>query len=91
VDGHGYKFQRITRTAISAIKPRPPTVTTATHTRGHYGNAVTLTCGVDSLVPFEVRWFKDNTALGNTLYYRLFPLIKLSCFLIKYRLPVKTS
>ena len=71
VDGHGYKFQRITQTAISAIRPRPPIVTMAPLIRGYYDNAVTLTCGVDSLVPFELRWFKDQTPLGNTMYYRL--------------------
>jgi len=40
-------------------------------TRGYYDNPVTLICGVDSLVPFELRWFKDDKPLGNTLYYRL--------------------
>lgn len=70
MDDHGYKFQRITPTAISAIRPEVPTVTMAPLTRGYYDNPVTLTCGVDSLVPFEVRWFKDSTPRGNTLYYR---------------------
>jgi len=71
VDSHGYKFQRITPTAISAIQPRAPTVTMAPLTRGYYDNAVTLICSVVSLVPYELRWFKDDTPLGNTLYYRL--------------------
>jgi len=39
--------------------------------RGYYGNPVTLTCGVESLVPFELRWFKDDKPLGSTFYYRL--------------------
>jgi len=70
VDSHGYKFQRITPTAISAVRPEVPTVTMVPITRGYYDNPVTLTCGVVSLVPFELRWFKDDTPLGNTLYYR---------------------
>ena len=70
MDSHGYKFQRITPTALSAIIPDVPTVTMVPLTRGYYGNPVTLTCGVDSLVPFELRWFKDNLPLGNKLHYR---------------------
>ena len=70
VDSKGYRFQRITPTAISAIRPQVPNVTMVPLTRGYYDNPVTLTCSVDSLVPFELRWFKDNTPLGNTLYYR---------------------
>jgi len=69
-DDRGYRFQRITPTAISAIVPEVPTVTMATVTRGYHGNAVSLTCNVESLVPFEVLWFKDNKPVGNTLYYR---------------------
>jgi len=73
MDGKGYRFQRITPTAISAIRPQVPNVTMVPLTRGYYDNPVTLTCNVDSLVPFELRWFKDNTPLGNTLYYRCTP------------------
>jgi len=39
-------------------------------THGYYDNPVTLTCGVDSMVPYELNWFKDDMPLGNTLYYR---------------------
>ena len=39
-------------------------------TRGYHDDAVTLRCYVDSVVPYELRWFKDDAPLGNTLYYR---------------------
>jgi len=70
VDSGGYAFQRLTPTAISAIRPRAPAVTMPTLTRGYYDNPVTLSCHVQSLVPYELRWFRDNKQLGNTLHYR---------------------
>ena len=70
VDGKGYAFQRITPTAISAVQPGIPQINMAPTTRGYYDETVTLTCDVSSLVPFEVRWKKNDVPIGNTLFYR---------------------
>jgi hypothetical protein len=70
VDGKGYAFQRITPTAISALNPSAPRVKLPPFVRGYFDTTVTLTCVVESLVPFEVFWSKNDEPIGNTLYYR---------------------
>ena len=79
IDGQGYAFQRITPTAISAIKPEVPVVRMTRITRGYYEKTAILTCSVISIVPFDVRWSKGGDSLGNTLFYRYAFTINAMC------------
>ena len=71
IDDRGLPFDRITHTAIKAIRPQVPIVTMPAVTRGHYDQTATLVCTVVSDVPYSLQWSKDGRLLGNKLYYRL--------------------
>ena len=69
-DKRGYDFRRITQTALSPIAPAAPLVTMSDITSGFYDKPVTLTCQVDSLVPFSVQWYKNGKEVSLKQHFR---------------------
>ncbi|GFR68731.1 hemicentin-1 [Elysia marginata] len=69
VDELGYTIQRISHTAISAIKPRKPLVSIAERTRGIHDQTTVLTCQVESLVPYRVQWWHKDKQQGDSLSF----------------------
>ena len=64
VDDKGYKFQRLTPTALKPAIATPPIIFLPEITKGVRGSPSNLTCEVFSQVPFEVQWLKDNVPLA---------------------------
>ncbi|XP_054272557.1 hemicentin-1-like [Macrosteles quadrilineatus] len=64
-----FPVKRITATAISAQPPELPTVTITTSYVAQIGKPLTLSCRVESLVPFVVRWYKDGAIKTKAMTY----------------------
>lgn len=65
----GTPLKRITPTAISPQLPAIPEIQPTTNYTGLIHQDISLQCYVESLVPFSVRWFKDNKAVGRNIQY----------------------
>ncbi|XP_070532919.1 hemicentin-1-like [Ptychodera flava] len=68
-DKQNFKFLRMTSAAVSPEVPTRPDVKMADHTSGYYGEVATITCHVDSLVPFTVQWTKNGQDIAPLLHF----------------------
>ncbi|XP_036354448.1 hemicentin-1-like isoform X2 [Octopus sinensis] len=69
-DDMGYRFQRITPTAVSAQAPVAPSVLMPLTTKLLHGKSATLVCEIKSLVPYHVEWSKDGRRIANSEYFK---------------------
>ncbi|XP_067662288.1 hemicentin-1-like isoform X1 [Haliotis asinina] len=69
IDHQGYVLRRTTPTAISPRVPTAPTVSMPDLTRGFFDQTATLTCTVQSLVPYTVRWFRRGVQMGYDMSF----------------------
>ncbi|XP_075228407.1 hemicentin-1-like isoform X2 [Lycorma delicatula] len=69
VSTDGHDFKRITPTAVTSVKPERAGVIASSPVQGHVNEPVKLTCYVKSLLPFDVRWFKDGIKIGKPHHY----------------------
>ncbi|XP_070581752.1 hemicentin-1-like [Ptychodera flava] len=68
-DKQNFTFLRMTSAAVSPEVPTRPDVKMADHTSGYYGEVATITCHVDSLVPFTVQWTKNGQDIAPLLHF----------------------
>lgn len=69
-DSGGLPFQRFSQTAIQASVPQRPIVnsqTTILHVPSK--EDIKLSCFVKSIVPYKVKWFKENVHIGPDLFF----------------------
>ncbi|KAK6167247.1 hypothetical protein SNE40_021325 [Patella caerulea] len=69
IDSEGYTLRRTTPTAISPRIPTKPNVFMPSVTRGFYDQTAVITCHVDSLVPFSVKWYREGIKMGPDQYF----------------------
>ena len=53
------------------VIPGPPEVWMPEVTKGYFGLTAVIVCEVESLVPYTVRWFKEDEQQGPELYFTL--------------------
>lgn len=58
------------------LPPDPPKVSMASTTPGYYLQKGELTCQVDSLIPFTVRFNREDEPLGVDQIFRCFILMQ---------------
>ncbi|KAI5614770.1 hemicentin-1 isoform X1 [Silurus asotus] len=63
-DRDGFLFQRVSSVSFSNIIPGAPKVSMPFTTPGYYLQKGELTCHVDSLIPFTLRFSRDGERLG---------------------------
>uniref|UniRef100_A0A5S6QSD1 Ig-like domain-containing protein n=1 Tax=Trichuris muris TaxID=70415 RepID=A0A5S6QSD1_TRIMR len=70
-DERNFKFQRLSPTSICpTVVSRPPLVRMAVHSQTLLYQTATLTCHVDSTLPYTVYWYKDDYEhLGGPLFF----------------------
>ncbi|XP_072176576.1 hemicentin-1-like [Diadema setosum] len=67
IDSHNFRFQRLTKAAISPLIPDPPRPHMPRRTRGYFGTTAVLTCRVESLIPFTIQWMKRGVPLTDPI------------------------
>nr|XP_054769474.1 hemicentin-1-like [Lytechinus pictus] len=67
IDSRNFRFQRLSKAAISPLVPDPPTTYMPRRTPGYYGMNAVLTCQIESMVPFSVQWMKRGTPLDGPI------------------------
>ncbi|PIO09003.1 hypothetical protein AB205_0113860, partial [Aquarana catesbeiana] len=68
-DHNGYQFQRLSNVAYTSIIPDVPSVSMLPHIQGFHQHPLTLTCSVQSDIPFKVRFSRNGERLGNELSF----------------------
>ncbi|XP_034035488.1 hemicentin-1 [Thalassophryne amazonica] len=63
-DRDGFLFQRVSSVSFSSIVPDAPQVKMSPTTRGYYLQKGTISCWVESLIPFTLRFSRDGKRLG---------------------------
>ncbi|XP_060933914.1 hemicentin-1 [Limanda limanda] len=63
-DRDGYVFQRVSSVSYSSIIPGAPKVLMPTTTHGYYLQRGAVSCQVESLIPFTLRFSRDGRRLG---------------------------
>ncbi|MCJ8749980.1 hypothetical protein PDJAM_G00193750 [Pangasius djambal] len=63
-DRDGFLFQRVSSVSFSSIIPGAPKVSMPSTTSGYYLQKGELTCQVDSLIPFTLRFSREGERLG---------------------------
>ncbi|KAG5850585.1 hypothetical protein ANANG_G00084020 [Anguilla anguilla] len=63
-DKDGFLFQRVSSVSFSSIIPDAPKVTMPQRTPGYYLQNGAITCQVDSLIPFTLRFSREGVKLG---------------------------
>ncbi|XP_016146102.1 hemicentin-1-like [Sinocyclocheilus grahami] len=69
-DHDGFVFQRVSSVSYSGIVPEAPKVSMPTHTPGYYLQKGSITCFVDSLIPYTVRFTREELRLGVDQLFR---------------------
>ncbi|XP_030853395.1 hemicentin-1 isoform X1 [Strongylocentrotus purpuratus] len=69
IDSMNFRFQRLSKAAISPLIPDPPTTFMPRRTPGYYGMDAILTCDVESMIPFTVRWMRRGTPLDGPIEF----------------------
>uniref|UniRef100_A0AAV2L311 Ig-like domain-containing protein n=1 Tax=Knipowitschia caucasica TaxID=637954 RepID=A0AAV2L311_KNICA len=68
-DKDGFIFQRVSSVSFSNIQPDAPTVFMPPTTPGYYLQNGAITCQVQSLIPFTLRFSRDGRKLGVEQLY----------------------
>uniref|UniRef100_A0A8C7MZR3 Hemicentin-1 n=1 Tax=Oncorhynchus kisutch TaxID=8019 RepID=A0A8C7MZR3_ONCKI len=63
-DKDGFLFQRVSSVSFSSIVPDAPKVVMPPTTPGYYLQRGTISCQVDSLLPFTLRFTREGKSLG---------------------------
>ncbi|XP_036375886.1 hemicentin-1 [Megalops cyprinoides] len=63
-DKDGFVFQRVSSVSFSSIVPDAPKVTMPQRTPGYYLQKGAISCQVDSLIPFTLRFSREGVKLG---------------------------
>ncbi|XP_046908014.1 hemicentin-1 [Hypomesus transpacificus] len=63
-DVDGFLFQRVSSVSFSSIVPGAPRALMPATTPGYYLQSGGITCHVDSLIPFTLRFTRDGARLG---------------------------
>ncbi|XP_062857960.1 hemicentin-1 [Trichomycterus rosablanca] len=63
-DRDGFLFHRVSSVLFSSIVPGAPKVSMPPHTPGYYLQKGELTCQVESLIPFTLRFIREEQRLG---------------------------
>ncbi|XP_040926337.1 hemicentin-1 isoform X2 [Betta splendens] len=63
-DRDGFLFQRVSSVSFSNIVPNAPKVLMAAQTNGYYLQRGAVSCQVESLIPFTLRFSRDGRQLG---------------------------
>ncbi|XP_043941249.1 hemicentin-1 [Protopterus annectens] len=69
-DKNDYLFQRVSAVSFSSIVPDAPEVTMPATTPGFYLQTAYITCSVESLIPFTLRFSRDGVRLGTDHFFR---------------------
>uniref|UniRef100_A0A8C1K3P7 Hemicentin-1 n=1 Tax=Cyprinus carpio TaxID=7962 RepID=A0A8C1K3P7_CYPCA len=69
-DRDGFVFQRVSSVSYSSIVPEAPRVSMPTHTPGYYLQKGSITCFVDSLIPYTLRFTREGLRLGVDQIFR---------------------
>ncbi|XP_061153333.1 hemicentin-1 isoform X4 [Syngnathus typhle] len=69
-DRDGFVFQRVSSVSFSSIIPDAPKVLMPAITHGYYLQKGTVTCQVESLIPFTLRFSSDGRRLGVDQLFR---------------------
>uniref|UniRef100_A0AAR2KQZ6 Hemicentin 1 n=1 Tax=Pygocentrus nattereri TaxID=42514 RepID=A0AAR2KQZ6_PYGNA len=69
-DRDGYLFQRVSSVSFSSIVPDAPKVILPSVTPGYYLQKGVITCHVDSLIPYTVRFTREGERLGVDQLFR---------------------
>ncbi|KAI7799480.1 hemicentin-1 isoform X1 [Triplophysa rosa] len=69
-DRDGFVFQRVSSVSYSSIVPDAPKVSMPTHTPGYYLQKGSITCYVDSLIPYTLRFTREGLRLGVDQLFR---------------------
>ncbi|XP_076872442.1 hemicentin-1 isoform X2 [Brachyhypopomus gauderio] len=64
-DRDGFLFQRLSSVLFSSIVPDAPKVSMPPHTPGYYLQKGGITCYVESLIPYTLRFTRDGDRLGE--------------------------
>uniref|UniRef100_A0A3Q1K5W9 Ig-like domain-containing protein n=1 Tax=Anabas testudineus TaxID=64144 RepID=A0A3Q1K5W9_ANATE len=63
-DRDGFLFQRVSSVSFSSIVPDAPKVLMPAKTNGYYLQRGTVSCQVESLIPYTLRFSRDGRRLG---------------------------
>lgn len=69
-DSDGFLFQRVSSVSYSSIVPDAPRVSMPTHTPGYYLQKGAITCSVDSLIPYTLRFTREGLRVGVDQLFR---------------------
>ncbi|KAL2089466.1 hypothetical protein ACEWY4_014154 [Coilia grayii] len=69
-DRDGFVFQRVSSVSFSSIVPDAPKVQMPARTPGYYLQRGAISCLVDSLIPYTVRFTRDGARLGVDQLYK---------------------
>ncbi|XP_048833472.1 hemicentin-1 isoform X1 [Brienomyrus brachyistius] len=69
-DKDGFLFQRVSSVSFSSIVPDAPKVTMPRQTPGYYLQRGRISCQVESLIPFTLRFSRDGVRLGEDQLFR---------------------
>ncbi|XP_036834633.1 hemicentin-1 isoform X2 [Oncorhynchus mykiss] len=69
-DKDGFLFQRVSSVSFSSIVPDAPKVVMPPTTPGYYLQRGTISCQVDSLLPFTLRFTREGESLGVDQLFR---------------------
>ncbi|XP_069798458.1 hemicentin-1 [Narcine bancroftii] len=69
-DTREYPFQRVSSVSYSNIVPGAPKVTMPAQTAGYYLQTGYISCTVDSLIPFTLRFSRTGSKLGIDQFYK---------------------
>ncbi|XP_062920094.1 hemicentin-1 isoform X2 [Mobula hypostoma] len=69
-DSKEYLFQRVSSVSYSNIVPGAPKVTMPAQTPGYYMQPGYISCTVESLIPFTLRFSRAGSKLGTDQFYK---------------------
>lgn len=71
-DENGYEINRLMSAAITGLQPQKPKLAMPDVVSGCKGSQTIISCDVESLVPFSVRWYRQDEQprlVGEEKYY----------------------
>nr|XP_014344645.1 PREDICTED: hemicentin-1 [Latimeria chalumnae] len=68
-DKDDYLFQRVSSVSFSSIVPDAPKIIMPVRTPGYYLQTAYLSCSVESLIPFTLRFSRDGVKLGIDQFF----------------------
>ena len=68
-DENGFEMNRLMSAAITGLQPEKPTLSVPDVINSCMGSQTTISCEVESLVPFSVRWYRKDGQLGQEIFF----------------------